>query len=180
MFITKATVQWDTSYAYAQLRILFYDQDGNLFESGDIISNNALDGETENFKVTHVGAPFDSRTPIYAVLTTSCKDMGIGSYCYFHSGQSTEALFTIEFKTIKPISKIKICTVYNGFGKRNLSLNIYDIRGNTESYIINGTSDYEGAIHEYDLQLDVYNVNEVGTTEITISSNTIYFLQFKI
>ena len=172
MLIEKVTVKWDTSYAYAQLRILFYDQDGNLFESGDIISNNALDGETENFKVTHVGAPYDSvRTPICAVLTTSYKDINIRNNCYFHSGQSTKALFTIEFKTIKPISKIRICTVYNGYGKRNLSLNIYDIRGNTESYIINGTSDYEGTIHAYDLQLDIFNVNEIGTTETTISSN---------
>ena len=81
---------------------------------------------------------------------------------------------------LNQFQKYKFCTVYNGFGKRNLSLNIYDIRGNTESYIINGTSDYEGAIHEYDLQLDVYNVNEVGTIETTISSNTVHFLQFKI
>ena len=172
MFITKATVQWDTSYAYAQLRILFYDQDGNLFESGDIISNNALDGETENFKVTHVGAPFDSRTPIYAVLTTSCKDMGIGSYCYFHSGQSTEALFTIEFKTIKQISKIKFCTFFGTNPKRGYSLNIYDIFGNKLSYDGYDTS---VTIHEYDTKIPIYNINEVGIVETTINTNMVHF-----
>ena len=78
MLIKKVTVQWDDSNAQSQLRILFYDKDGNLFESGDIISNNNFDGETENFKVTYVGATsYDSpRYPIYAVLTTSYKDIG--------------------------------------------------------------------------------------------------------
>ena len=52
MLIKKATVQWDGSKASSELRILFYDQDGNLFESGKTMSNNTSGGETENFKVT--------------------------------------------------------------------------------------------------------------------------------
>ena len=169
MFITKATVQWDTSYAYAQLRILFYDQDGNLFESGDIISNNALNGETENFKVTYAGGvSYNTQYyPIYAVLTTTCKDIGLNSGgCYFHSGQSTEALFTIEFKTIKPISKIKICTYLDGDAKNGFFLDIYDIYGNTESYT---GYDSSPTIHEYNLI--AYNTNKIGIAETTISTN---------
>ena len=65
MLIKKVTVQCDDSYAQPQLRILFYDKDGNLFESGNTISNNTSGCETENFKVTYVGEPLDSvRYPI--------------------------------------------------------------------------------------------------------------------
>ena len=87
-------------------------------------------------------------------------------------------MFTIEFKTIQPISKIKICANISSTTRKGFFLDIYDIYGNKESYSGNDSS--TGTIHEYDLQLDVYNVNEVGTTETTISSNTVYFLQFKI
>ena len=181
MLIKKATVQWDSSNASSELRILFYDQDGNLFESGNVISSNTSDCETENFKVTHVGGtPYTSSYyPIYAVSTTSYKDIGSNSrYCYFKTDPSTKGLFTIEFKTIKPISKIKICTFLANDGKRGFFLDIYDIYGNTESYTgINGSST---TIHTYDLQVDVHSINEIGTTEITISSNTVHFLQFKI
>ena len=172
MLIKKVAVNWDSSSLYSEVRILFYDKDGNLFESGDIISNNDLDGETENFKVTYVGGPSYSSDfyPIYAVSTTSYKGIGIDAHCYyFASKASTNGLFTIEFKTIKPISKIKICTFLANDGKRGFFLDIYDIYGNTESYTGNDSS--TGTIHEYDLQVDVYNVNEVGTTETTISSN---------
>ena len=171
MLIKKATVQWDGSKASSELRILFYDQDGNLFESGKTMSNNASGGETENFKVTHTGGtPYTAAYyPIYAVSTTSYKDIGSNSgYCYFKTDPSTKGLFTIEFKTIKPISKIKICTFFDSSAKRSFYLDIYDIYGNTKQY-----SGYDSSttIHTYDLQVDVYNVNEVGTTETTISSN---------
>ena len=180
MLIKKATVSWAGSGSYSELRILFYDKDGNLFESGNIISNNTSDGETENFKVTQVGAAsYDLEyNPIYAVSTTSYKGIGYdSSYYCFKSSSSTNGLFTIEFKTIKPISKIQICTNLSST-KKGFFLDIYDIYGNTESYTgINGSST---TIHTYDLQVDVHSINEIGTTEITISSNTVHFLQFKI
>ena len=83
MLIKKVTVnRTHEPNTYSELRILFYDQDGNLFESGDVISNNTSDGETENFKVTCVGTTSFSSAynPIYAVLTTSYKDIGLGRY----------------------------------------------------------------------------------------------------
>ena len=181
MLIKKATVQWDTSDAYSEVRILFYDKDGKLFESGNVISNNTSYGETENFKVTYDGKSYSSEYyPIYAVLTTSYKGIGANSkYYYFSSIQSRHnGLFTIEFKTIQPISKIKICTNLSASARKGFFLDIYDIYGNTESYTgINGSST---TIHTYDLQVDVHSVNEIGTTETTISSNTVHFLQFKI
>ena len=171
MLIKKVTVNWSGSGTYSELRILFYDKDGNLFESGNAISNNTSYGETENFKVTYIGGvSYNAQYyPIYAVLTTSYKGIGVNSgYHYFSSAGGNSGLFTIEFKTIKPISKIQICTFVEGGAKKGFSLDIYDICGNKESY-----SGYDTSviIHTYDLQVDVYNVNEVGTTETTISSN---------
>ena len=168
MLIKKVTVNWDNSSHYSEVRILFYDQDGNLFESGDIISNNALDGETENFKVTFNGVSFGpAYYPIYAVLTTFYKGIGENAdYRYFSSTDGSNGLLTIEFKTIQPISKIKICVNFSAWAKKGFFLDIYDIYDNKESY-----SAYDGTIYEYDLQLDVFNVNKIGTTETTISSN---------
>ena len=171
MLIKKVTVNWSGSGTYSELRILFYDKDGNLFESGNAISNNTSYGETENFKVTYVGGvSYNAQYyPIYAVLTTSYKGIGVNSgYRYFSSAGGNSGLFTIEFKTIQPISKIKICTRISASARNGFFLDIYDICGNKESY-----SGYDTSviIHTYDLQVDVYNVNEVGTTETTISSN---------
>ena len=160
MLIKKVTVKWDGSYGTSEFRILFYDQDGNLFESGDVISNNTSDGETENFKVTYGGESYTSvYNPIYAVSTTSYKGIGYdSSYYCFKSSSSTNGLFTIEFKTIKPISKIKICTNLSST-KKGFFLDIYDIYGNTESYTgINGSST---TIHTYDLQVDVQVFQEL-------------------
>ena len=170
MLIKKATVSWDSSYACSELRILFYDQDGNLFESGNIISNNTSDGETENFKVTYGGESYASYYyPIYAVSTTSYKDIGIDAHWYyFASKESTNGLFTIEFKTIKQISKIKFCTFFGSNPKRGFSLNIYDIFGNKLSYDGYDTS---VTIHEYDTKIPIYNINEVGIVETTINTN---------
>ena len=170
MLIKKVTVSWDNSSLYSEVRILFYDKDGNLFESGDIISNNTSYGETENFKVTFSSVSYSpAYYPIYAVLTTSYKGIGENSdYRYFSSAESYNGLFTIEFKTIQPISKIKICTNLSASARKGFFLDIYDIYGNKESY---SGYDKSAIIHTYDLQVDVHNVNEIGTTETTISSN---------
>ena len=170
MLIKKATVNWSGSGEYSEVRILFYDKDGNLFESGNVISNNTSYGETENFKVTFSSISYGpAYYPIYAVLTTSYKGIGENAdYRYFSNAEGSNGLFTIEFKTIQPISKIKICTNLSPSARKGFFLDIYDIYGNKESY-----SGYDSSttIHAYDLQVDVYNVNEVGTTETTISSN---------
>ena len=123
MLIKKVTVNWSGSGTYSEVRILFYDKDGNLFESGNAISNNTSYGETENFKVTYVGGvSYNAQYyPIYAVLTTSYKGIGENSgYRYFSSAGGSSGLFTIEFKTIQPISKIQICTNLSSTKKRFL------------------------------------------------------------
>ena len=170
MLIKKVAVNWDNSSLYSEVRILFYDKDGNLFESGNAISNNTSYGETENFKVIFSTISYSSAYyPIYAVLTTSYKGIGENEdYYYFSGAEKYNGLFTIEFKTIQPISKIKICTNISPSARKGFFLDIYDIYGNKESYSGYDTS---RIIHTYDLQVDVHSVNEIGTTETTISSN---------
>ena len=170
MLIKKVAVNWDSSSLYSEVRILFYDKDGNLFESGNVISNNTSYGETENFKVTFSTISYNAQYyPIYAVLTTSYKGIGENEdYYYFSGAEKYNGLFTIEFKTIQPISKIKICTNLSPSARKGFFLDIYDIYGNKESYSGYDTS---RIIHTYDLQVDVHSINEIGTTETTISSN---------
>ena len=170
MLIKKVTVKWDGSYGTSEFRILFYDQDGNLFESGDVISNNISDGETENFKVTYDGVSYSPEYyPAYVVSTTTYKDIIQSFYAYWGSSLSSQAdLLTIEFKTIKQISKIKFCTFFGNNPKRGYSLNIYDIFGNKLSYDGYDTS---FTIHEYDTKIPIYNINEVGIVETTINTN---------
>ena len=172
MFIKKVVVTWQgmTNY-YPTLRILFYDQDGNLFESGRTISDTNTTAETDNFIVTAPnGAVSTLKYPINAISTEVYKDINNASLYYF-AGPSSSATFTIEFKTNQLISKIKVCTRIAADSTPGATLRVIDINDNEESYIIDGASDYVSTIHEYDLQVDVYNVNEVGTTETTISSN---------
>ena len=171
MFIKKVIVDWGYAYRrHPYLRILFYDPDGNLFESGSTISSTNTTAETDNFIVTALNGAYDASCyPIDAVSTEVYKDI-IAPICF--TGPSSSATFTIEFKTtIQPISKIKVCINPGSNSMLVATLRIIDIKDNEESYIIDDSRNPISTIHEYDLQVDVYNVNEVGTTETTISSN---------
>ena len=174
MFIKKVIVNWSSKYDnyYSSLRILFYDQDGNLFESGRTISNTNTKAETDNFIVTSSKVAWSGGkyNPISAISTEVYKDINSASP-YYYSNYTGANTFIIEFKTIKPISKIKVCTKMYSKSTPVATLRIIDIKDNEESYIIDDTSNNVGTIHEYDLQVDVYSVNEVGTTETTINSN---------
>ena len=88
MFIKKVIVDWGYAYRrHPYLRILFYDPDGNLFESGNTISSTNTNAKTDNFIVTALNGSYDgSCYPINAVLTTSYKDIGENAdYRYFSS-----------------------------------------------------------------------------------------------
>ena len=173
MFIKRVVVTWSgTSSYYPSLRILFYDQDGKLFESGSAISNDNRKAETDNFIVTaYNGANSASYYPINAILTQTYKDIDKASQCYFKSAYSSANTFVIEFKTIRPISKIKVCTKIYSSSTPNATLRVIDINDNEESYNINDTSNNVGTIHEYDLKMQIYNINKVGIVETTIDTN---------
>ena len=172
MYIKKVIVDWDAvPGGYSSLRILFYDLDGNLFESGRTISNTSTTAETDNFIATtsKVGWSSGSYNPISAISTEVYKD--ISSASYYYSNYTGANTFIIEFKTIKPISKIKVCTKMYGDSTPVATLRVISIDDNEESYNIDDTSNNVGTIHEYDLQLDVYDTDKIGIAETTISTN---------
>ena len=172
MYIKKVIVDWGAvPGGYSSLRILFYDLDGNLFESGRTISNTGTTAETDNFIATtsKVGWSSGSYNPISAISTEVYKD--INSASYYYSNYTGANTFIIEFKTIKPISKIKVCTKMYGESTPVATLRVISIDDNEESYNIDDTSNNVGTIHEYDLQLDVYDTDKIGIAETTISTN---------
>ena len=172
MYIKKVIVDWDAvPGGYSSLRILFYDLDGKLFESGRTISNTGTTAETDNFIATtsKVGWSSGSYNPINAISTEVYKD--INSASYYYSNYTGANTFIIEFKTIKPISKIKVCTKMYGDSTPVATLRVISIDDNEESYNIDDTSNNVGTIHEYDLQLDVYDTDKIGIAETTISTN---------
>ena len=172
MYIKKVIVDWGAvPGGYSSLRILFYDLDGKLFESGRTISNTSTTAETDNFIATtsKVGWSSGSYNPISAISTEVYKD--INSASYYYSNNTGANTFIIEFKTIKPISKIKVCTKMYGDSTPVATLRVISIDDNEESYNIDDTSNNVGTIHEYDLQLDVYDTDKIGIAETTISTN---------
>ena len=180
MFIKKVIVNWPSTGRYSALRILFYDPDGKLFESGSTISSTDKKAETDNFIVTTLDGPYSAGlNPINAVSTEIHKDFNKFDYCYY-SHDKVGNTFTIEFKTIQPISKIKVRTKIDSDTILNATLRVIDIKDNEESYNINDASNPVGTIYEYDLKTPIYDINEVGIVETTIDTNTVHFLQFKI
>ena len=78
MYIKKVIVDWGAvPGGYSSLRILFYDLDGKLFESGRTISNTSTTAETDNFIATtsKVGWSSGSYNPICAISTEAHKDV---------------------------------------------------------------------------------------------------------
>ena len=168
MVVKKVIVDWTGVVShYPSLRILFYDQDGKLFESGSTISSTTTNAETDNFIVTTssaAGHPINY--PVNAISTEVYKDFNTYFRCYPYN-----ATFIIEFKTAQLISKIKVCTKQDSDSMPNATLRVIDINDQEESYIIDDTSNNNGTIHEYDLKTLIYNTNKVGIAETTISTN---------
>ena len=173
MYIKKVIVDWgDVRRGHSSLRILFYDDNGNLFESGRTISNTSTKAETDNFIATtsKVAWSSGSYNPICAISTEAHKDVNSSSP-YYYSSNTGANTFIIEFKTIKPISKIKVCTKMYGDSMPVATLRVISIDDNEESYNIDDTSNDVGTIHKYDLQLDVYDTDKIGIAETTIDTN---------
>ena len=176
MYIKKVIVEWSPyKGCFPSLRILFYNHNGNLFESGSTISSTNVKAETDNFIVTVLNHSLTANfNPIKAISTEERKDIISTRPVYSFTGCNGDPnTLTIEFKTIRPISKIKVCTKIHPTDNDATpvaTLRVIDINRNEESYIIDNTSDNPGAIHEYDLK-GMYNINEVGIVETTIDTN---------
>ena len=106
MLIKKVIVTWDAAYrVYPSLRILFYGQVGNLFESGSTIFSTYSKAETDNFIITtsRGAGNYPTYYPIYGISTEVHKDFNVIGCCYY-SHNKVGNTFTREFKTIQPIS----------------------------------------------------------------------------
>ena len=110
MYIKKVIVEWSPyKGCFPSLRILFYNHNGNLFESGSTISSTNVKAETDNFIVTTSNMAAESYYPINAISTEVHKDINSTSpSCYKCIYPAYSDIFTIEFKTTQLISKIKI------------------------------------------------------------------------
>ena len=148
MFIKKVIVHWPYANSrYPTLRILFYDLDGNLFESGSTISDTDSRVETDNFIVTtNNPAGASNNRPINAISTEVYKDFNSVTLSRY-GGYPGDTTFIIEFKTVQLISKIKICTKILWDSMPGATLRVIDIDDKEESYIINDASDNIGTIH---------------------------------
>ena len=126
MFIKKVIVNWPGGNRYPSLRILFYDQDGNLFESGSTISSTTTTAETDNFIVTSLMRSYgDAYNPINAISTEVHKD--IDTYI----GQK--------------ISFIGYVYKADGFSKNQFVLARDMDIGNNQTLIVGFLCDYEKA-----------------------------------
>ena len=109
MYIKKVIVDWDAvPGGYSSLRILFYDLDGNLFESGRTISNTSTTAETDNFIATtsKVGWSSGSYNPISAISTEVYKDISSASYYYSnYTGANTFIRLLNQFQKLKFVLK---------------------------------------------------------------------------
>ena len=112
MIIDTVTVTWPAS-GNPCFRILFYDLDGNLIESGDVIRDTGVEGETTNF-ITKTDAPFSILyyASICAVDTNRYKDIVMGAYSHFNCLSYTKTL-KIKFKTTQLVSKIRLLNKVN-------------------------------------------------------------------
>ena len=113
MFIKKVVVTWDgmRNY-YPRLRILFYDHNGNLFESGSTISSASTKAETDNFIVTTSrSADSTAGYPINAISTEVHKDINNGSLPHFCGAPNYGNKIIIEFKTNQ---------LYSGYTKHHV------------------------------------------------------------
>ena len=170
MYIKKVIVEWSPyKGCFPSLRILFYNHNGNLFESGSTISSTNVKAETDNFIVTTSNMAAESYYPINAISTEVYKDINDALLSHFRSADYANT-FTIEFKTIKPISKIKVCTTTFSYSTPDVTLRVIGIKDNEESYIIDDRPSPPGTIHKYNLK-EIYNINKVGIVETTIDTN---------
>ena len=101
MFIKKVIVTWDAAYrVYPSLRILFYGQVGNLFESGSAISSTDTKAETDNFIITtsRGAGNYPTYYPIYGISTEMYKYINsacASGYCFRSDYTSDNITFFI-------------------------------------------------------------------------------------
>ena len=154
MVIDTVTVTQEPASGNPCFRILFYDLDGNLIESGDIISDTAVEGETTNF-IVKTDAPYGIiyYASICAINNNQYKDIVIDRYSHFCCLSNTKTL-EIKFKTIQLVSKIRLLTKVNSNCPNDCHLKIVSKYGGQMDIDI--YSETVGEIKEYNLPVMAY------------------------
>lgn len=133
-----------TSMTYTALGgIRFYDRNGIMIQSGNIISNNEMSGETDNFKATATSTFISPGNTLYYVIhafdtnrmqTAGIND-GVNKTAYWLTIYDNQTL-TLEFKVkVNNISKIEFVPIpdssYSSRGiDSNFVISVYDENNN--------------------------------------------------
>ena len=175
----------------------FYNLDGNLIESGNVISYNSTNAETENFliecnstwtssgNIDYLGPQNAFRTD----LTVDCNPSG--GHVYVSRSSNSDEYIKLIFKTPQYISKIesnlhaKDNAYTYGTNINNCTITLFyeDIDGNinqnSEKIIINQSGAYN-EITETTGLIQSYNTTEYQTFKINNTFNIDDFLSFSI
>ena len=155
MVIDTVTVTWEPASGYPCFRILFYNLDRNLIESGDIISETVEEGETTNF-IVKTDAPFTIiyYSSICAINTINYKDIAIDRYSHFNCIGNAAKTLEIKFKTIQLVLKIRLLNKVDSKCPNDCHLKIVSKYG--EQMDVDVHSETVGEIKEYNLPVMAY------------------------
>ena len=144
----------------------FFDENSNLIESGNVITNNTTNGETENFIVESYSTIgfFTSFYPINAVRTDLTKEcIVIQNYFYVTSGTSSNEYLKITFKTPQYITKI-LSNPLSSSGSYYTNSNYCDVNliyeDNTQLNIPITVTSYNQIV-ESDCLTQIYNTSDI-------------------
>ena len=179
-------VDFDYSWPIGGGIFRFYDKSGNLIKSGNVISNNATNGETENFIVESYSSHSSPYTPVNGIRTDLFEDCVPTKDCmYITSSMSEKEYLKITFKNPQYILKIlanPLCS-YGGVARMNYcEINlIYE-----DDSIINipvKVSNYNEVAELNDL-CQIYNIEDIQYFCTTVNKfenfNIDSFLKFSL
>lgn len=181
MLIKSITIKnWDATgdpYNRGGGRYLFYDENNDLIEAGNLITNGNTSVETDNFLVTCYSYFPDSNVQLYNAIRTDDKNVATLAFGpYVSDILSANDFLKIEFKTPKTISRIECCPKMRDARPDYSSAHALDV-------IITSETNIEKNFHievtvgnvfnEIEEIIDpfIHDINEIGTIESTINTN---------
>lgn len=181
MLIKSITIKnWDATgdpYNRGGGRYLFYDENNDLIEAGNLITNGNTRVETDNFLVTCYSYNPASNVQLYNAIRTDDKNVATTAFGPYVSGVlSINDFLKIEFKTPKTISRIECCPKMRDARQDYSSAHVLDV-------IVTSSVNIEKSFHievtagntfnEIKEIIDpfIHDISEIGTIESTINTN---------
>ena len=157
----------------------FYDQDGNLIESGELITNTISYAETENFIITCNGTSWDSRPVWYcsgAFRTDIVKEcLGDGNTYYGYDSGTIGAWVKCEFKTPVKISRIEsnICFMVPNRSGSNTDTATINVQFEDEAIedFIYTVERFDSYVNYIDSNNIIETIHPINTIEYIETSN---------